>query len=74
VPQTDDILELFLRKEHVENTTKHDAFSLDFIELLFDDLSFLLMLVLHLENFFGSCFVLLSQLSQLLSHIFDLIL
>ena len=60
----DDVFELFFCEEDVEDTLKHNIFTSDLIIFFLDELSFFLVFILHLENFFGGRFVLLPQVVE----------
>jgi len=57
ITQPDDVFELLLSKENVQNTSQDNILLLDFLELFLDDFSFFLVLVLHLKDLLGCCFI-----------------
>lgn len=59
-----DVFELFFCEEDIEDTLEHNIFTSDLIIFLLDELSFFFVLVLHLEDFLGGCFVLLPEVVE----------
>lgn len=72
--EPNDVLELLLGEEDVEHALQHYVLLPHLLRLLLDDLSLLLVLVLHLEDLLRCRLVLLPQLVQQLLHLLHLLL
>lgn len=72
-PKTDQIIELLLSEKYTQYTFVDNILSRNLFALLLNLLSFPLMLIFELKNFFRSIFIFSSELSQEFSHFLNLL-